>query len=107
MAEGWSKQSTNMQKRFNGRMKVESALNNSANSYSISNVKVRGLRGLSYIKYQEKTLKEYMAEHNRMKIILEMFASYRNKKTNELIEHNTRSRMYEISNQEEVPKTPH
>ena len=93
------------QKRFKADMKVETAFKNYANSFSISNIKVRGLKGLSYIKYQDKTLKEYIAEHNGMKIILEMFASYRNKKTNELIQHNTRSRMYEITNREEVPKT--
>ena len=95
---------TSYQKTFKAKMNVETAFKNYANSYSISDIKVRGLKGLSYIKYQDKTLKEYVDEHKGMKIILEMFASYRNKKTNELIEHNTRSRMYEITNKEEVNK---
>lgn len=60
---------------------------------------------MSYIKYQDKTLKEYIEEHNGMKIILEMFASYKSKKSNEIIQHNTRSRMYIITNKEEIEKT--
>ena len=60
---------------------------------------------MSYIKYQDKTLKEYIEEHNGMKIILEMFASYKSKKSTEIIQHNTRSRMYIITNKEEIEKT--
>ena len=92
------------QKRFKATMRVENAFKNYANSYSISNIRVRGLKGLSYIKYQDKTLKDYIDEHNGMKIILEMFASYRGKKTGEIIQHNTRSRMYIITNKEEIEK---
>ena len=92
------------QKKFKATLRVENAFKNYANSYSISNIRVRGLKGLSYIKYQDKTLKDYIAEHNGMKIILEMFASYRGKKTGEIIQHNTRSRMYIITNKEEIEK---
>ena len=74
------------QKKFKATLRVENAFRNYANSYSISNIKVRGLKGLSYIKYQDKTLKDYIAEHKGMKIILEMFASYRGKKTGEIIQ---------------------
>ena len=40
-------------------MRVEAVFKNYASSDSISNMKVRGLKGFSYIKCQNKTLKDY------------------------------------------------
>lgn len=78
------------EKRFKPTSRVENAFRNHANSYSTSNIKVRGLKGPSYIKYRDQTLIDCVEEHNGLKILLEMSASYRSKTTNELIQHNTR-----------------
>ena len=93
----------NIQKRFKADITEEqSAFNKFVNSYSISNIKVKGIKALQYLKYQEQRLKEYLNKHKGMKIILETFGTFKSKKTNEDVRHSIRSRRYEITNAEEI-----
>ena len=93
-----------IQKRFKAKVRDEqSAFNHYANSYSISDIKVRGIKAISYIKYQDVILKKYIDEHKGMKIFMEMFAVFIRKDDNEEIRHTTKSRIYTITSKEEVP----
>ena len=54
------------------------------NSFSMTNVRVRGIKALQYLKYIPRLrLKEYLMKHNGMKIILQVSATLKSKKTNE------------------------
>ena len=53
-----------IQKRFKADITDEqSAFKNYVNSYSISNIKVKGVKALQYLKYQDQRLKEYLNKH--------------------------------------------
>ena len=92
-----------IQKRFKADITDEqSAFKNYVNSYSISNIKVKGVKALQYLKYQDQRLKEYLNKHKGMKIIMETFGTFKSKKTNEDVRHSIRSRRYEITNAEEI-----
>ena len=47
-----------IQRNYTANIRREQAFGNYANTYSITDIKVRGLKGLSYIKYQEPNLKQ-------------------------------------------------
>ena len=54
------------------------------NSFSMTNVRVRGIKALQYLKYTPRLrLKEYLMKHKGMKIILQVSATLKSKKTNE------------------------
>ena len=96
---------TGIQKRFKATVTDEqSAFKSYANSYSISNIKVQGIKALQYLKYQDVKLKDYLRKHKGMKVFLETFNAFKSKKTNEDVRHAIRSRRYEITNEEETPK---
>ena len=54
----------------------QSAFKGYTNSYSISNIKVQGIKALQYLKYQDFKLKQYLKEHKGMKVFLETFNSF-------------------------------
>ena len=94
---------TGIQKRFKATITDEqSAFKNYTNSFSISNIKVRCIKALQYLKYQDFKLKEYLTKHKGMKILLETFNAFKSKKTNEEVRHSVKSRRYEITNEEEI-----
>lgn len=82
----------------------QSAFKNYANSYSISNIKVQGIKALQYIKYQDVKLKEYLRKYKGMKVFMETFNTFKSKKTDEELRHTVRSRRYEITNEDEIPE---
>ena len=95
-----------IQKRFKATIEEgQQAFGNYVNSYSISDIRVQGIKALQYLKYQDFKLKQFLEKHNGMKVVLEVFGTYKSKKTNEDIRHTTRSRRYEITNAEDIPKT--
>ena len=51
---------------------VASALGNYTNAIKISGVKLKGLNGLSYIKYQHLTVKPYLQRLNGLKILIDV-----------------------------------
>ena len=90
-----------IQKRFKADITDErSAFKNYVNSYSVSNIKVKGIKALQYLKYQDQRLKEYLNKH--MKILMEAYGTFKSKKTDEDIRHTIRSRRYKITNAEEI-----
>ena len=94
-----------IQKRYKATItEQQSAFGNYANSYTISNIKVQGVKALQYLKYQDFKLKPFLQQNRGMKIVLEAFRTYRSKKTGEEIRHTTRSRRYELTNAEDLPK---
>ena len=95
---------TGIQKKYKATITDEqSAFKNYTNSYSITNIRVQGIKALQYLKYQDHTLKQYLQKHKGMKVILETFNTFKSKKTNEEVRHSMRSRRYEITNEEEIP----
>ena len=95
---------TGIQKRFKATITDEqSAFKSYANSYSISNIKVQGIKALQYLKYQNVKLKDYLRKHKGMKVFLETFNTFKSKKTDEEVRHSVRSRRYEITNEDEIP----
>ena len=95
---------TRIQKRFKANVSDEqSAFKSYANSYSLTDIKVKGIKALQYLKYQEGKLKEYLNKQKGMKIVLETFSTFKSKKTNEEVRHSIRSRRYEVTNEGEIP----
>ena len=93
-----------IQKRFKSTVKDEqSAFSNYANSYSVSNLKLQGIKALSNLKYQDFKLKEYLRKNLGMKLSAITFATL-TKSNGEEVELEIPSRRYEITNEEEIPK---
>ena len=75
---------TGIQMRYKATTTNEqSAFKGYVNSYAITNIRVRGIKALQYLKYQDLRLKEYLRKHNGMKVMLQVFATLKSKKTNE------------------------
>ena len=74
----------------------ESAFKSYTNSYSISNINLKGLRGLSYLKYQNERLVQFLNNNPSMKIIIIVTV------TTDEGEINFKSRRYEINNRGEI-----
>ena len=83
---------------------AQSAFKGYVNSFAITNVRVRGIKALQYLKYQDLRLKEYLMKHKGMKVILQVSATMKSKKTNEEIRESIRSRRYNITNEDEIPQ---
>ena len=82
---------TCIQKRFKATITDEqSAFKNYTKSYSVSNLRVQGIKALQYLKYQDFRLKGFFQKHKGMKVMLETFNTF--KKTDEDIRHSVRSR---------------
>ena len=93
-----------IKKRFKSTVTDEqSAFSNYANSYSVSNLKLQGIKALSYPKFQDFKLKEYLRKNNGMKLRVIILATLR-KSNSEEIEREIPGRGYEITNEEEIPK---
>ena len=93
-----------IQKRYKATITHEQlAFKNYTNSYSISNIRVKGIKALQDLKHQDYNLKQYLQKHKGMKVILETINTFKSKKTNEEVRHAIRSRRYEITNEEEIP----
>ena len=73
------------------------------NSYPITNIRVRGIKALQYLKHQDLRLKEYLKKHKGMKVMLQVFATLKSKKTNEDVRQVIKSRRYNITNEGEIP----
>ena len=72
---------TGIQMRYKATTTNEqSAFKGYVNSYAITNIRVRGIKALQYLKYQDLRLKEYLRKHNGMKVMLQVFATLKSKK---------------------------
>ena len=90
---------TGIQKRYKATNTDEqSAFKNYTTSYAISNIRVRGIKALQYLKHQDFKMKEYLRQNKGMKVMLETFNTFKSKKTNEEVRHTVKSRRYEITN---------
>ena len=83
----------------------KSAFSKYANSFYISNINLKGYRGLSYIKYQEPRLKEFLQTAKNMKIRIDVDIAF-NHPEEEEGERRIRipSRIYTVLNDEELKK---
>ena len=89
-------------KRFKPKITDEQqAFKGYANTYSVSDIRLKGLKGLSYLKYQKQRLAEFLNRNPNMKIIVETDLSFKNP-DNELIQRRLRSRRYNIHNPDEL-----
>ena len=92
-----------IQKRYKATITDEqSAFKNYTTSYAITDIKVKGIKALQYLKYQDYRMKEYLKKHKGMKVILQAFGTFKSKKTNEELRHMIKSRRYEITNEDEI-----
>ena len=89
-------------KRFKSKMKDEQqAFKGYANTYSVSDIRLKGMKGLSYLKYQKQRMVEFLNTNPNMKIIVEVDLSLKNT-DNEEIRRRLRSRRYNVHNPEEI-----
>ena len=96
---------TGIQMRYKATTTNEqSAFKGYVNSFAITNVRVRGIKALQYLKYQDLRLKEHLMKHKGMKVILQVSATMKSKKTNEEIRESIRSRRYNITNEDGIPQ---
>ena len=79
-----------------------SAFKRYANSCSISNINLKGYKGLSHLKYQEPRLKEFLGRNNNMKIRIDVDASFNHPEQEEPQTYKIGSRIYTINNPDEL-----
>ena len=90
---------------------VQSAFNNYINAFSISNIKLKNLNGLSYIKYEYERLKQFLVKNPCMKILISVFVTVESydDDSDEWVELEKRveirSRRYEICNLSDLQDT--
>ena len=80
----------------------QSAFKRYANSYKISNINLKGYRGLTYLKYQEPRLKEFLQRNNNMKIRIDVDVDFNHPEFEEAQTYKIMSRIYTIMNEEEL-----
>jgi len=96
---------TGIQKRYKATITDEqSAFKNYTSSYAISDIRVKGVKAIQYLKYQDFKIKEYLRKHKGIKVLLQTFSNFKSKKTNEIVRREVRSRRYETTNEEEISK---
>ena len=89
----------------------QSAFNNYINAFSISNIKLKNLNGLSYIKYEYERLKQFLVKNPCMKILISVFITVESydDDSDEWVELEkrveVRSRRYEICNSTDLQDT--
>ena len=72
---------TGIQKRYKATITEEqSAFKNYVYSYSLTGIRVQGIKALQYLKYQDVRLKEYLQTHKGMKVFVEAFGVFKSKK---------------------------
>ena len=54
----------------------QSAFKDYTTSYAISNIRVRGIKVLQYLKHQDFRMKEYLRQNKGMKVMLETFTLF-------------------------------
>ena len=72
-----------------------------ANTYSVSDIRLKGMKGLSCLKYQKQRLTEFLNRSPNMKIIVEVDLLLKNT-DNEEIRRRLRSRRYNVHILEEI-----
>ena len=104
MAPRWQEQKTNKntKKLYNKNRWRTTSIQNYADSYSITDIKPRGIKGISYTRYQELQLKQYIQQNNGMKLCMDMMATFQSKKTGEEINLITGTRLYNIKNNDDL-----
>ena len=80
----------------------QSALKPYANTYSISNIKLPHMRGLSY--YQKDKLNEYLKKHKSMNVIAFVEIAFDDIETEDEMIHSIKSRRYNIFNEDDLVK---
>ena len=92
-----------IQKKYKANITEEqSAFKKYTTSYAITDIRVRGIKALQYLKYQDFRFKQYLQQHKGMKVILQAFGTFKNKKTNKDVKQMIKSRRYEITNEDEI-----
>ena len=92
-----------IQKRYKATITDEqSAFKNYTSSYAINDIRVKGVKAIQYLKYQDFKIKKYLRKHKGMKVLLQTFSNFKSKKTNEVVRREVRSRRYEITNEDEI-----
>ena len=80
-----------------------SAFRSYTNAYSISNIKLPGFKGLSYLKYQYDKLNNFLNTNPSMKILINVYVKFEeNEDITQSVTHEVRSRRYEISNSDDL-----
>lgn len=90
---------TGIQTRYKARVGEDQ----SAFSYSTGDIKVKGIKALQYLKYQEGTMKEFLQQNKGMKLIVDTFGTFKDKVTDENTTKVISSRRYEVTNIEDIP----
>ena len=80
---------------------ITSAFKSYTNSYSISNIKLKGLKGLSYLKYQYDKLNRFLSNHPNMKILIVVDLILDEDEDEEVIRQ-VQSRRYDIYNSDDL-----
>ena len=94
---------TGIQKRYKATITDEqTAFKNYTSSYAISDIRVKRVKAIQYLKYQDFKIKEYLRKHKGMKVLLQTFSDFKSKKTNKVVRREVRSRRYELTNEEEI-----
>ena len=78
-----------------------SAFNQYTNVYAVSNIKLKGLKGLSYLKYQYDKLQEYLSRNTGMKILVVASINFLTDEDDDgvpSVTREVRSRRYDIHN---------
>ena len=89
-------------KRFKSKITDEQqAFKGYTNTYSVSDIRLKGMKGLSYLKYQKQRMVEFLNRNPNMKIIVEVDLALKNT-DNEEIRRKLRSRRYNVHNPEEI-----
>jgi hypothetical protein len=87
-----------------------SMFNSYINSYSISNIKLKGLKGLSHLKYQYEKLNTFLSNNPNMKILIAVYVIFEQvdddgEFVGETVKY-MRSRRYEVHNSDDLQATP-
>ena len=80
----------------------QSALKAYTNQYTISNIRMDGLKGLSYFKYQFEKLNEYLKVNKGMKILSRIHAKYFDVANDEIRIITIQSRRDEVLNEDDL-----
>ena len=80
---------------------ITSAFKSYTNAYSISNIKLTGLKGLSYLKYQYNKLNRFLSIHPNMKILIVVDLILDQGDEDEVIRQ-VQSRRYDIYNSDDL-----
>lgn len=96
--------------KYKAEIKDEPSMFNSyINSYSISNIKLKGLKGLSHLKYQYEKLNTFLSNNPNMKILIAVYVIFEELDDDGEVVGETvkdmRSRRYEVHNSDDLQDT--